>query len=139
MSSATTTTISLKDHILSYQAIDPAIPEERISKFADLSCEKAKSVLGENAYSQLFSAQDTRLFFAISAFAISMILKSSRMINEGSSIHDVQTFGSSDVRSSEIAEIIRLANDWETQAKDTLNQLRNELANHRATISWIDI
>ena len=58
------------------------------------------------------------------------------MINEGSSIHDVNAFGSGEIRSSEISEILRLSRNWEDAAISTLTQLRSEIPSE---LGWVDI
>lgn len=125
--------------IRSYQALDGSVPDERLEKFASLARERAKAVMGAEAYETLLSAQDTRFKFAVCALSISALLKSSRMINEGSSIHDVTAFGTGEIRPSEISEILRLAENWEQAGLDTLRQLRSEAEAEGVTLSWIDI
>lgn len=118
------------------QALDAAIPDERITAVAGIAAEQARAILGAESYDQLLGAQDIRLVYAIAAQSISMLLKSSRSISEGSSIHDVTGWGQGEIRSSEISEIIRLSRDWAEAAKTTLNQLRSEIP---AEMSWVDI
>ena len=127
------------DEIRSYQALDESVPDERLEKFASLACEQAKALLGAEAYETLHTAEDTRFKFAVSALSICALLKSSRMINEGSSIHDVTAFGTGEIRPSEISEILRLAENWEQAGLETLRQLRNEAEAEGVTLSWIDI
>lgn len=122
--------------IRSYQAVDPAIPDSRIELFASLSCDRARAYLGTTAFTSLLDAQDARLIYSVAAFTIADLLKSSRMINEGSSIHDVNAFGSGEIRSSEISEILRLSRNWEDAAISTLTQLRSEIPSE---LGWVDI
>lgn len=122
--------------IRSYQAVDPSIPDSRIELFASLSCDRARAYLGTTAFTSLLDAQDARLIYSVAAFTIADLLKSSRMINEGSSIHDVNAFGSGEIRSSEISEILRLSRNWEDAANSTLTQLRSEIPSE---LGWVDI
>ncbi len=122
--------------IRSYQAVDPAIPDARLELYASLSCDRARAILGTTAFTSLLDAQDARLIYAIAAFSIADLLKSSRMINEGSSIHDVNAFGAGEIRSSEISEILRLAKNWEDAATSTLARLRAEIP---SDLNWVDI
>lgn len=122
--------------IRSYQAIDPGLPDSRLELFASLSSEKARAILGTTVFTSLLEAQDARLTYAIAAFSIADLLKSSRMINEGSSIHDVNAFGNGEIRSSEISEILRLSRNWEEAAYSTLKQLRAEIPSE---MTWVDI
>ncbi len=122
--------------VRSYQAVDPSIPDSRIELFASLSCDRARAYLGTTAFTSLLDAQDARLIYSVAAFTIADLLKSSRMINEGSSIHDVNAFGSGEIRSSEISEILRLSRNWEDAAISTLTQLRSEIPSE---LGWVDI
>lgn len=122
--------------IRSYQAVDPSIPDSRIELFASLSCDRARAYLGTTAFTSLLDAQDARLIYSVAAFTIADLLKSSRMINEGSSIHDVNAFGSGEISSSEISEILRLSRNWEDAAISTLAQLRSEIPSE---LGWVDI
>lgn len=122
--------------VRSYQAVDPSIPDSRIELFASLSCDRARAYLGTTAFTSLLDAQDARLIYSVAAFTIADLLKSSRMINEGSSIHDVNAFGSGEIRASEISEILRLSRNWEDAAISTLTQLRSEIPSE---LGWVDI
>lgn len=131
--------INWVDEIRSFQAVEDSVPDERIEKFAVLSCARAEAYLGGEVYGSLLAAQDTRLKFGVAALSIAALLKGSRMINEGSSIHDVNAFGTGEIRASEISEILRLAENWEQAGLDALKQLRNEAKAEARTLSWIDI
>ena len=122
--------------VRSYQAVDPSIPDSRIELFASLSCDRARAYLGTTAFTSLLDAQDALLIYSVAAFTIADLLKSSRMINEGSSIHDVNAFGSGEIRASEISEILRLSRNWEDAAISTLTQLRSEIPSE---LGWVDI
>lgn len=121
--------------IREYQALDKDIPDTRINVFAELAVQTAQGILGEGVYGELWARKDKRLEFAVCALAISDLLKSSRQVNEGSSIHDVQGWGAGEIRASEISEILRLSRSWEERAHSALSQLRNETS----LFAWIDI
>lgn len=118
-----------------YQALDKDIPDTRINVFAELGVQTARGILGESVYDELWARKDKRLEFAVCALAISDLLKSSRQVNEGSSIHEVQGWGEGEIRASEISEILRLAKSWEERANSALSQLRGEVS----AFAWIDV
>ncbi|MFA7542759.1 MAG: hypothetical protein WCY84_00155 [Candidatus Cloacimonadaceae bacterium] len=119
-----------------YQAMEADIPESRITAFALLGVDTVRGILGASVYDDLWAAKDKRLEFAVCALAISDLLKSSRQVNEGSSIHDVQGWGTGEIRSSEISEILRLSKSWEERAHNALAQLKRD---YSGFAGWIDL
>lgn len=126
--------MSWADKIKALQSLDSNIPDTRIETVAEVCEAIVIKFLGSEAYSEL--AGDVRLEYAVCALSISKIVMSSRIVGEGSSVHESSSWGEGEIRPSEVSEMIKLSKHWDAEAQKTLNSLKAEIP---AEIGWVDI
>jgi len=126
--------MSWTEKVRTLQSLAGDIPDERIELLAEVTEAEVSSFLGSENYALL--STDKRLDYAICALTIAKVILTSRRVNEGSSIHRTEGWGEGTFYPSEVAEITKLAKEWEKRGNDTLTQLKAEIP---AEIGWIDI